>query len=136
MPMLLIVEDNRLFLSTLRTALSLRFPALECDEAENRAAALLILEQRPPDLALLDICLPDGSGLELAAKIMLDWPGIPIAICTSHDLPEYREAAKRIGVSSFLVKQQLDWNELDAFINRPSAPRARASLRGGSGRSH
>ena len=133
---MLIVEDNQLFLSTLRESLGHRFPALEIDAAESLAEALLKLRACPPDLALLDLRLPDGSGLELAATLLRDWPGLPVAICTSYDLPEYRDAADRIGVTTFLLKQRLDWNELDTFINGPSTPRARASLRGGSGRSH
>ena len=119
MVMLLVVEDNRLFRTTLREALNLRFPALEIQEAEDVVDALRHLRDSPPDLALLDINLPDGSGLDLAATILLDRPLLPVAICTSHDLPEYREAAERIGVRSFLVKQDLDWESFGTFINDP-----------------
>lgn len=127
---MLIVEDNQLFRSTLRESLSHRFPALELDEAETLAGALLKLQECPPNLALLDIQLPDGSGLDLATRILAGWPGIPVGICTSHDLPEYREAADRIGVTTFLLKQHLDWDAFGAFIHAPpTAPNE--SLRSG-----
>ena len=116
---MLIVEDNQLFCSTLRESLALRFPALEIDEVETLAGALLKLRACPPDLALLDLRLPDGSGLELAATLLRDWPGLPVAICTSYDLPEYRDAADRIGVTTFLLKQHLDWDAFGAFIHGP-----------------
>lgn len=117
MVMLLLVEDNKLFRASLREALGRRYPSLVIDEADDLADALLKLQECPPNLALLDIKLPDGSGLDLATRILAGWPGIPVGICTSHDLPEYREAAGHLGVSAFLVKQHLDWAALDQFIH-------------------
>jgi two-component system, NarL family, response regulator DesR len=117
MVMVLVVEDSSLFRTTLRDALTARFPALMIEEAQDVCDALRLLRAGTPDLAVLDINLPDGSGLDLAARMHREWPGVAVAICTSHDLPEYREAAGRAGVRSFLVKQKLDWLELAQLID-------------------
>jgi len=127
MVVLLVVEDNRVFRTTLREALSVRFPSLEIQEAADVDGALRSLRTCPPDLAVLDINLPDGSGLDLAAMIQQGWPQVPVAICTSHDLQEYREAAGRVGVQSFLVKQDLDWESIGLFINNSSIQHRQAT---------
>jgi len=113
---LLLVEDNAVFRRTLREALHAHYPLLEILEAVDIVEARSLVRTGPPDLALLDISLPDGSGLDLAATLLLDWPQLPVAICTSHDLPEYRDVARRLGVRSFLVKQDLDWRAFRQFI--------------------
>jgi len=41
----------------------------------------------------MDVTLPGEDGLELTRKIKADHPGVTIIILTSHDSPEYREAA-------------------------------------------
>jgi DNA-binding NarL/FixJ family response regulator len=52
----------------------------------------------------MDISLPGENGLELTRKIKADYPNVTIIILTSHDSPEYREAAIRSKADYFFSK--------------------------------
>lgn len=114
--MVLIVEDNQLFRRYLRDSLSRHFPDLSFDEAESLAQGRQTLRETHPEAVLVDLCLPDGTGLDLVETIHRDYPEIPVAICTAHDLPEYREAARKAGLDGFFVKNHLDWEGVIQLI--------------------
>jgi DNA-binding NarL/FixJ family response regulator len=62
-----------------------------CGEAESAAKALSALEACEPDLALVDITLPDKSGLELIKNFKALRPGLPILVISMHDELLYAE---------------------------------------------
>ncbi|MFZ0929535.1 MAG: response regulator transcription factor, partial [Syntrophobacteraceae bacterium] len=62
---ILIVDDEAPFRSALRRLLGKTHIILEADTG---AAGLMLAERESPDLVLLDIGLPDGSGLELLPR--------------------------------------------------------------------
>lgn len=107
--MVLIVEDNRLFRQYLRDSLRRHFPDLNVQEAESLAQGRQMLRECRPKTVLVDLCLPDGTGLDLVEAIHRNYPEVAVAICTAHDLPEYREAARKAGFDGFFVKHHLDW---------------------------
>ncbi len=55
----------------------------------------------------MDISLPGESGLELTRRIKADYSDVIIIILTSHDSPEYREAAMRSKADYFFSKAAL-----------------------------
>jgi len=55
----------------------------------------------------MDIGLPGENGLELTRKIKADHPDVTVIIVTSHDTPEYREAAIRYKADYFFSKDAL-----------------------------
>ena len=82
MPTVLIVEDEapaRKFLQGIMEA-----HGFETVAAENLAAAGKVLEQHAADIVLLDVRLPDGSGLSLMERALRDQPGLPIIVATGH----------------------------------------------------
>jgi len=56
------------------------------------------------------------NGFELAQNLKNDFPCILIAMITSYDLPEYRQAASQHGIERFFVKGSLDWKEIAEFV--------------------
>ena len=100
----LIVEDNRLSRDTLRGLFSRHFPSMIVEETSDGREAIQKVESFQPDLILMDIRLPDGSGLELTTKIKLTHSNVKILILTGHHYPEYKEMAARCGADGFLVK--------------------------------
>ena len=74
------------------------------EEASSGEEATLKVESFAPDLILMDIRLPDVSGLELTKKIKITNPDTKVLILTGHHYPEYKEAAERYGADGFLVK--------------------------------
>jgi two-component system KDP operon response regulator KdpE len=74
-------------------------------EAPNLARAREILAAQHVDLVLLDVRLPDGDGLALAAELQASDKTRPIVVVLSASvLPSERDAALRSGADAFLAK--------------------------------
>ena len=100
----LIVEDNRLNRDTLKKLFLRHFSSMGIEDASDGREAMQKLESFQPDLILMDIRLPDVSGLELTKAIKVKTPHVKVVILTGHHYHEYREAATRYGADGFLVK--------------------------------
>lgn len=74
-------------------------------EASSAAEALEVLPTAVPDLALLDIGLPDGSGIDVGRAIRSRYPGVVCLMLTSHDDEEAHLAAVMAGAAGYLIKQ-------------------------------
>ena len=102
MPTVLIVEDEapaRKFLQGILEA-----HGFETVAAENLAAAGKVLEQHAADIVLLDVRLPDGSGLSLMERALRDQPGLPIIVATGHGDIEMAVEAMKAGAADFISK--------------------------------
>jgi len=112
----LIVEDSDTFREAFRKRLHDDFSFMAIEEAANGDEALRKSEEDPPQLIFMDIRLPGVNGLQLTQRIKKDFPNIKIAILTSYDLPEYRQAATQYGADRFFVKDTLRWDEVEALV--------------------
>jgi CheY-like chemotaxis protein len=87
-------------------------------EAPNLARAREILAAQQVDLVLLDVRLPDGDGLALAAELQESGKSRPIVVVLSASvLPSERDAALRSGADAFLAKPYHP-NELVALVGK------------------
>ncbi len=100
----LIVEDNPAFRQMMTAILKDQFPCMVVEEAEDGEAALHRMAESLPDLVFMDIKLPGENGLQITQSIKKRYPQTLLAILTSYDLPEYREAALGFGADFFLTK--------------------------------
>lgn len=103
----LVVEDHLRLRSSLCAWLRHTYAGCECVEAEDGAAALARLDEVAPQAVLLDISLPDMSGLTVAQRMLEHTPQLPIIIITMHDDARYRDDAQRIGAAAFVNKDKL-----------------------------
>jgi DNA-binding NarL/FixJ family response regulator len=87
----LIVDDHPMTRSGLVHLINHQPDFEVCGEAESAAKALSALEACEPDLALVDITLPDKSGLELIKNFKALRPGLPILVISMHDELLYAE---------------------------------------------
>jgi DNA-binding NarL/FixJ family response regulator len=83
----------------------------ESASAERGAGAILALR---PDVALLDVRLPDGSGIEVCRTVRSRDPEIRALMITSFDDEEARTAAVLAGAAGFILKQIRGHELLDA----------------------
>ena len=101
---ILLVEDNPTFLMAVRQFLDRAADIRVIGQAHNGVQALALAAELQPDLVLLDMALPQMSGLEVA-RAMLAWPQPPrIVFLSMHDQAAYREAARDLGVQGFVGK--------------------------------
>jgi DNA-binding response OmpR family regulator len=109
----LIVEDE----PALRLSYDRAFrPRYELAFATNGAEALEQLEQHRPDVAVLDMRLPDTDGIELLRRIRLSYPDLPVIITTAYLSLEPQLKVLDLPHSGYIVKPfRLD--ELGARID-------------------
>jgi DNA-binding NarL/FixJ family response regulator len=112
----LIVDDTRLLRELVRDALLALFPGLEIIEAGNAAQGYQYARDLRPGLALLDIRLPDGNGLELGRRIRDELPEVSVCIWTTEECPEYRQAAADAGAVRFISKRESFWSEIEQLV--------------------
>ena len=117
----LIVDDSASFRASLRDLLCQQLPEVLVVEAADAREALEQLRRTAPDLAFIDIALGAESGLDLARKIRVGHPDMPIAIITNYDLPEYRLAAQDCGADSFFSKTSGSVEDILAWVASASS---------------
>lgn len=103
----LVVEDHLRLRGSLCAWLRHTYAGCECVEAEDGASALARLGELTPQVVLLDISLPDMSGLTVAQRMLAQAPQLPIIIITMHEDARYRDDAQRIGAAAFVNKDKL-----------------------------
>lgn len=87
-------------------------------EAASGAAAIGQVARLQPDMVLLDIGLPDGSGLELIARIRSAAPGMVIVLISSRQASDYGERLSAAGADGFLDKATLAPSTLRDVLSR------------------
>ncbi|WP_145305542.1 response regulator transcription factor [Gimesia fumaroli] len=101
MPQILIVEDQTNLLRSIMRTLS--ESGFEPEAAETLGAATQKMSSRI-DLVVLDLMLPDGSGLEWLKQLRATGNKIPVLILTARDSIEDRVSGLDMGADDYLVK--------------------------------
>ena len=113
----MLVEDNPSFRRLVKNDLKDQFPSMDIIEAGDGIEGFRNIDSHPPNLIFMDIQLPGENGLELTRKIKADYPEIIVIILTTHDSPEYREAATRNKADYFLSKDSTTSEIFKLVIN-------------------
>jgi len=100
----LIVDDHILFREGLQTLLELEPDFRVVGQASNVQEAIEMAKALKPDLVLMDINLPDGSGLDAVETISLQSTDTAVVILTVHEPNEYLLDAIRAGAKGFIPK--------------------------------
>ncbi|MFG1870525.1 response regulator transcription factor [Micromonospora arborensis] len=101
---LLLAEDQGMMRGALALLLNLEPDIDVVAEAGTAAEALRAALETRPDVALLDIEMPDGSGLDVAAHLRQRLPHCRTLILTTFGRPGYLRRAMEAGAAGFLVK--------------------------------
>ncbi|MEE8142452.1 MAG: sigma-54 dependent transcriptional regulator [Planctomycetota bacterium] len=115
MAQILLLDDEQPLLQSL--SLELGRAGHECLVAESGREAFRLLEKSSPDLAILDVQLPDISGLEVLRRLRADLPEVPVLIITAYASVDSAVEAMKEGASDYLEKP-LDLEELQLVVNR------------------
>jgi DNA-binding NarL/FixJ family response regulator len=75
-------------------------------EAEDAASALAAMEQSPPDLAVVDLSLRSGSGLDLIKSLRARFPAVQVLVLSMHEELTQVERALRAGASGYVMKRE------------------------------
>jgi len=73
-------------------------------QAETVAEAISAIRKLQPDVVILDIRMPDGSGIDVLQTIKQDEPAPVVIVLTNYPYPAYRRKCLRAGADFFLDK--------------------------------
>lgn len=100
----LIVDDHELVREGMRTILD-KEPDLEViGEAANGHEAVRLCRSSSPDLVLMDVRMPEMSGLEATREIKAERPTTSVLMVTTHENPDYLLDAIRAGAAGYVLK--------------------------------
>jgi DNA-binding NarL/FixJ family response regulator len=100
----LVADDHAIVRTGIRHVLETEPGFTVVGEASNGAEALALAVELAPDVVVLDISMPGGSGLGTAAKLRRQCPDTRILILSMHDNAEYVLESLRAGVHGYLLK--------------------------------
>jgi DNA-binding NarL/FixJ family response regulator len=101
---LLIVDDHAVFREGLRALLDLEDDLLVIAEAGSGEEALLEVTHESPDVILLDLNLPDGSGADFCGKLLEASPDSRVLILSAYDDDAEVTGALVAGASGYVLK--------------------------------
>jgi DNA-binding NarL/FixJ family response regulator len=102
---LLVVDDHEVVRQGLVSLLERREHFQVVAEAGTAAEAVEMARKFEPDLVVMDVRLPDGSGIEACREIRAEFPGTRVVILTSYPDEEAVLSAIIAGASGYLLKQ-------------------------------
>lgn len=112
---ILIVDDHPVVREGLSMLIAMQ-PDLEvCGEAEDVPSALALLSSARPDLAIIDISLKQGNGIDLISSIKERNPATRVLVWSMYKENLYAERALRSGAQGYLHKGQATGQLLDAI---------------------
>jgi DNA-binding NarL/FixJ family response regulator len=99
-----IADDSQAVVERLADLLS-DIPGVELvGRAGDAPDALHCIQQTNPDLVILDLQMPGGSGLDILRTIRPERPHLCVMICTNYIYPQYREKCLAAGANYFIDK--------------------------------
>ncbi|MGH7215812.1 MAG: response regulator [Nitrospiraceae bacterium] len=101
---LLLVDDHEVVRVGLRTVLHNHQGVVVVGEAGTKAAAVRVVKRLRPDIVLMDVRLPDGSGIEACRDILVSHPMTRIIFLTSYADDESVLTAVLAGAQGYVLK--------------------------------
>jgi len=101
---ILICDDHKIVREGLMQILQQLEGETYFEEAGNGHEALTFLKNKVFDIVLLDISLPDMSGLEILQSVKGKWPSTNVLILSMHPQEQYALRAIKLGASGYLTK--------------------------------
>jgi FixJ family two-component response regulator/GAF domain-containing protein len=117
-PRVLVVDDERFFREAIRDALA--EAGIECETLESGAAGLVAARDPQVGVVVLDVTLPDMSGIDLLRRLHNERPAQRVIVLSSHTDQELVLEALRLDASDYLAKPLHD-EELVLAVRRALA---------------
>jgi len=117
---LIIADDHHIFRKGILSIVSEDDGIEITGEAANGDDALKLIEEKKPDIAILDIDMPGLSGLDVARKVKSEQLPVKIVILTIHKDKEYFDEALELDIKAYVLKESIA-NDLIDCIKRVAA---------------
>ena len=101
---ILLADDHPLMQQGIRSVLESQSGWTVCGEAGNGREAVAMAKRLSPDVAVLDITMPELNGLEAARQIRRETPSVEVLILTMHDSDALVAGALEAGARGCILK--------------------------------
>jgi two-component system response regulator NreC len=116
----LVVDDHAVVRSGLRRVLDAEEDIETIGEAANADRAIFEAMEHKPDVVLLDVTMPDGSGIDALPALLQSVPETRVLMLSMHDDPGYVRAAFDAGARGYVLKEAAD-SEVVAAVRAVAA---------------
>jgi DNA-binding NarL/FixJ family response regulator len=103
---ILLVDDHPLVREWLATLINQQSDLQVCGEADCAPKALALIDTLKPDVAIVDISMEGGSGIELLKNVKTSHPNVLLVVLSMHDESLYAERALRAGARGYIMKRE------------------------------
>ncbi|HMJ00520.1 MAG TPA: response regulator transcription factor [Gaiellaceae bacterium] len=111
----LIVDDHAVVRSGLRRVLEAEDDLEVVGEASDMRTAIFEAREQKPDVVLMDLVMPGGSGIEATAAVLKEAPDAIVLVLSMQDDPRYVREAFEAGASGYVLKEAADAEVVDAI---------------------
>jgi DNA-binding NarL/FixJ family response regulator len=112
---ILLVDDHPLVREWLATLINQQSDLEICGETDSAPKALQMLGVVNPAVAMVDISMEGGSGIELIKNIKASHPSVQVIVLSMHDEALYAERALRAGARGYVMKRDATKRVLQAI---------------------
>jgi two-component system, NarL family, response regulator NreC len=111
----LIVDDHAVVRSGLRRVLEAEGDLEVVGEAGDMRTAVFETRGQKPDVVLMDLVMPGGSGIEATAAVLKEAPEANVLVLSMQDDPRYVREAFEAGASGYVLKEAADAEVVEAI---------------------
>jgi DNA-binding NarL/FixJ family response regulator len=114
---LILADDHRIFRDGMASLLADTGFIEVTGEASNGRELLALLAQQSPDVVMVDVTMPEMSGLEVTEQITCRYPGVKVLILSMHNSEEFVMNALKAGAMGYLPKDTSREELLEAIVS-------------------
>src|SRR5271154_1706169 len=112
---IVLADDHPIVLDGLRNLVRAESDFELVGEASGGLAALKVIRERRPDVAVLDISMPELNGIVLSRRLAGEMPGLRVLVLTLHEDRAYLNQALEAGVRGYVLKRSAVENLVQAI---------------------
>jgi DNA-binding NarL/FixJ family response regulator len=112
---IVLADDHPIVLDGLRNLIRAEPDFELVGEAASGLSALKIIREQRPDIAVLDISMPELNGIVLSRRVAAEMPGLRLLVLTLHEDRAYLNQALEAGVRGYVLKRSAVENLVQAI---------------------
>jgi DNA-binding NarL/FixJ family response regulator len=112
---IVLADDHPIVLDGLRNLIGAEADFELVGEAASGLAALKVIRQKRPDVAVLDISMPELNGIVLSRRLAGEMPALRVLVLTLHEDRAYLNQALEAGVRGYVLKRSAVENLVQAI---------------------
>ena len=102
---LVLADDHPIFLEGLQKLLEMESDFEVAGVATTGTSALRVIGTEKPDVAILDVSMPELNGIALARRLAAEHPGVRVLLLTLHEDRAYLNQALQVGARGYVLKR-------------------------------